>query len=103
MGDDSELAFVEPYDFEDTRNEPRPDCVIYQPVFERLKASMDEAVNVLRKPLQESTYRNPAIEALKREVQNRTKENTQEQISFAVAGDMSSGKDRSKPAALVLC
>jgi len=95
MHDDFGCGYVEPYEFDDPRNEPRPDCVIYLPIFERPKASMDEAVSVLQKPLQESTYRNPTIEALKREVQNRTKENTQEQIAFAVAGDMNSGKNGS--------
>jgi len=90
--DDLEFDFVEPYDCNDPRNEPRPGSIIYQQVFQDLKKHINEATSLLRDPLQASTYHNTITNGLCMEVLTRMKENAPEECMFAVAGDMNSGK-----------
>ena len=97
MNDDFDLGYVEPYDCNDVRNEPRPDSVIFQPVFSRLKEYIEECASLLRDPLVDSTYSNPITKGLLRDVQVRTKEGSRDEFYFAVAGDQSAGMpDRSR-------
>ncbi|KAK5137114.1 hypothetical protein LTR08_001123 [Meristemomyces frigidus] len=83
---------VSPYDCHDERNEPRPDSVVYQPVFFELKEHIKQVATLLREPLQASSYHNAITRGLLKEVQTRTEERLEEKVMFAVAGDMSSGK-----------
>ena len=91
MDEDLAQAVVEPYDCNDPRNEPLPDIIVYQPVFGKLKASIKEAVELLRVPLANSPYKNMITKGLDDEIKHRTKENASEAVMFAVVGNMGSG------------
>lgn len=80
------------YDFNDPNVEPRPDCVVYQPVFKALKEHCTQLKNLLLNSLTESAYSNVITRGLLQEVHNRTRDNAPDEAMFAVAGDMNSGE-----------
>lgn len=92
MDCEEDYGFVEPYDCNDTNNEPRPDSVVYQPVFADLVEKTNQAAALLREPLEESTYHNVITEGLRKEVIIRTQSKCSEEVKFAVAGDMAAGE-----------
>ncbi|KAK4550562.1 hypothetical protein LTR36_000141 [Oleoguttula mirabilis] len=89
---EDDVFYTDPYDFNDARNEPRPDSVIYQPIFKELKELNQECASLFSDPLTESPYHNIITTGLLRDVQNRTKQDFPEEAMFAIAGDMESGK-----------
>jgi hypothetical protein len=91
MKDDLDLGFVEPYDCNDERIEPRPDSVIFQPVFSKLRDHIEECIRLLRDPLRDSKYSDAITKGLLQEVQSRTKQGQRDSIYFAVAGEQSAG------------
>lgn len=92
VDDDLDDVWVEPYDCTSLLSEPRPDSVIYQPIFEDLKVAILGVVDLLRNPLLESPFQNVITNSLLQEVKHRTKENVSDQVMFALVGDMASGK-----------
>lgn len=93
---DYDPHYVDGYDCNDVGNEPRPDTVVYNPIFALLKEKCREVTHLLRDPLANSTYQNNVTKGLLQEVQIRTKEDFPEEIMFAIAGDMKSGMFRSR-------
>ena len=88
MADEGEMRWVDAYDY---ANEQRPDLIPYQPVFKELNNTIAEAVDVLKVPLQKSSFQNVITESLAEETQFRTKECCSGEVTFAVVGDMASG------------
>ena len=91
MAEDMPHVWVEPYDCTDSRNEPLPDIIVYQPKFREFKGSMSEAVAHLRAPLSRSRYHNAITKGLEEEIKHRTREGASDAVEFAIIGDMGSG------------
>ncbi|KAK4580487.1 hypothetical protein LTR86_000690 [Recurvomyces mirabilis] len=84
--------FIESYDCHDLNTEPRPDSVVYQQAFLDLKQGQEEITSLLREPLVQSTFKSNITQGLLHEVMNRTKTHIPDEVMFAIAGDMNSGK-----------
>lgn len=91
MDADYDADYIEPYDCNDPRNEPRPDSVVYQPIFEQLRTTTYHAVHMLRDTLIMSPYQNAVTHGLLEEVRKRVREDAAEQTMFAISGDMAAG------------
>ena len=89
MDFDDDAEYMEGYD---CSNEPRPDSVVYQPLFQQLGDKCLEVANILLKPLTASDYQNIVTKGLIAEGQYRTQQSFSETAMFAVAGDMAAGK-----------
>lgn len=89
---EEDRSWIEPYDFRDLRIEPRPDLVVYQPCFDKLKTGVFQVVDLIRDPLLNSAYNNTMTEALLREAQDIVKESFSSEVMFAIVGDMASGQ-----------
>jgi len=87
-----DVYYIEPYDGNDPRIEPRPDTVIYQAIFAELRKLNQKCGSKLRNPFQESQYQNVITKALLQDVLNRLKLECSEEVMFAIVGDKESGE-----------
>lgn len=87
-----DVPWTEPYDGNNTHNEPRPDTVIYQQVFSDLRLYIQQCTDLLQDPLEKSGYSNVITEALLEDVRNRTKAKEPDDTMYSIEGEMESGK-----------
>lgn len=73
-------------------SEPAPRSSIYHPAYKIVTASIEEMVQLLREPLEESTYTDPNVEGLKSLLKRRSKARFPDEVRIALVGDMASGK-----------
>jgi hypothetical protein len=92
MEDDMDDVYTDPYDCNDPDNGPRPISVVYTSSFCALQKLNRKATALLREPLEKSKFQNGTTKGLIREIAKRTKEDTPDQVKFAIAGDMSAGE-----------
>lgn len=83
--------YTDSYDCNDPANEPRPVSVVYTAGFRELQELNKKAASLLREPLENSKFQNGITKGLIKEIAKRTKEDTPDQVKFAIVGDMSAG------------
>ncbi|KAK4889882.1 hypothetical protein LTR27_011395 [Elasticomyces elasticus] len=82
-------AVIPPYD---ANQEALPASPIFKPEFDELKRSIDEVVQMLRSPIEDSKYTDGVVEGLMQEITNRTKSDSPEEVRIALVGDIKAGK-----------
>ena len=90
MAYQGDIEEVDPYD---CNNEPHPDNVVFSNEFKELTAVMSQARSMLLDPLRSSDYTNAILGGLVKEVEKRTRvdSSSQNEVMFAISGDMASG------------
>ena len=76
----------------DAKQEKLPSSVVFTPEFAALTDVIHEQIELLSKPIEETSYRNGVVNGLLEEIKLRTKAEFPEEVRIALIGDMSSGK-----------
>jgi ribosome biogenesis GTPase A len=76
----------------DASTETPPRCPIYHPSYKIAKAKLIEMIELLREPLEKSTYTDPIVEGLKTLLKKRSRVRFPDEVRVALVGDMASGK-----------
>jgi ribosome biogenesis GTPase A len=69
-----------------------PKCPAYHPAYKIVTDKFGEILDLLREPLDESSYTDPNVEALKSLLKDRSKARFSDEVRIALVGDMASGK-----------
>jgi hypothetical protein len=76
----------------DVSTELPPSCPTYHPAYKIVTEKFGEILDLLREPLDESSYTDPNVEALKSLLKDRSKARFPDEVRIALIGDMASGK-----------
>jgi len=76
----------------DVSTEPPPNCPTYHPAYKVVTDKFAEILQLLREPLDGSSYTDPNVEALKSLLRDRSKARFPDEVRIALVGDMASGK-----------
>jgi ribosome biogenesis GTPase A len=76
----------------DVSTELPPTCPTYHSAYKIVTKKFDEILDLLREPLDESSYTDPNVEALKSLLKDRSKSRFPDEVRIALVGDMASGK-----------
>jgi polynucleotide 5'-kinase involved in rRNA processing len=76
----------------DVSTELPPNCPTYHPSYKIVTEKFAEILELLRGPLDESSYTDPNVEALKSLLRDRSKARFPDEVRIALVGDMASGK-----------
>lgn len=88
LSDDEDVGKVAPYD---AKKEPRPQCKLYDPEYQKIRDNLQTCIDLFASPFYETSFNSGPTQGLLEDLKRRLQDKSAEKVRVGVVGDMKAG------------